>query len=102
MPTPSPRSPLSPSLAEAVADIPAVRPAGIGALARLLAVSGLVGLFLGSEPLSTWAQNKPEAPQWLLDATAGWNGAMASIGLAELYPALRGVVERARGDGVSP
>lgn len=69
---------------------------GIGAVATVMLAGCIVGALLGSRPLVTWAENKPDAPDWLVQTLRGWDSALAWTGLPDLHSMMRHGVEKAR------
>jgi hypothetical protein len=69
---------------------------GIGVVAQVLLAGCIAGALLGSRPLVTWAENKPDAPDWLVQTLRDWDSALTWTGLAELHSVVRHSVEKAR------
>jgi hypothetical protein len=73
-----------------------VRRRGVVAVARVVLVGCLLAAMLGSRPLLTWAEARPDLPVWVDKGLHQWDAAMTRAGLAGLHPMLRGLVERIR------
>ena len=50
----------------------------------------------GEEALLQIAENKPDAPDWLVQTLRDWDSALTWTGLAELHSVVRHSVEKAR------
>jgi hypothetical protein len=73
------------------------RTRGVAALACLVVTGCLVAAILGSRPLVEWAEANPGLPAWVGDGLRSWDATLTRVGLAEMHPLVRSVVDRVRG-----